>query len=123
MLAKAQGGIEAYNAMRVRLNEKVGSMINDIGDLASRVAASSQEMTASSQQTGMAIEEIARASSSVAEGAELLRDVWDSRAGWSTRTVDSHAHRLSGKLAGAKEPLVLTVRGVGYRLLEGTAER
>lgn len=50
--------------------------------------------------------------------AELLRDVWDHRGGWSTRTVDSHAHRLRHKLAGADQPLVLTVWGVGYRLLQ-----
>ena len=70
MLAKAQGGIGAYNAMRVRLNDRVGSMINEIGGLAGRVAASSQQMTASSQQTGQAIDEIARSSQSVSEGAE-----------------------------------------------------
>ena len=50
--------------------------------------------------------------------AELLRDVWDHRGGWSTRTVDSHAHRLRAKLGGADQPLVLTVWGVGYRLVE-----
>jgi len=70
MLAKAQGGVDSYNRMRVRLNEKVGGMIHDIADLASRVAASSQQMTASSQQTGVAIDEIARSTTSVAEGAE-----------------------------------------------------
>ncbi len=70
MLAKAQGGIESYNRMRVRLNEKVGGMIHDIGDLAGRVAASSQQMSASSEQTGVAIGEIARSTASVAEGAE-----------------------------------------------------
>jgi methyl-accepting chemotaxis protein len=70
MLAKAQGGIESYNRMRTRLNEKVGSMIHDIGDLAGRVAASSEEMSASSQQTGIAIDEIARSTASVARGAE-----------------------------------------------------
>ncbi|HEX3689871.1 MAG TPA: methyl-accepting chemotaxis protein [Solirubrobacteraceae bacterium] len=70
MLLKAQGGIEAYNAMRARLNHRVGGMVNEIGSLAGRVAASSQQMTASSQQTGAAIDEIARTSVTVAEGAE-----------------------------------------------------
>jgi methyl-accepting chemotaxis protein len=70
MLTKAQGGIAAYNAMRIRLNDRVGTMIHDIGSLASRVAASSEQMTASSQQTGLAIDEIAKTSVSVAEGAE-----------------------------------------------------
>jgi methyl-accepting chemotaxis protein len=70
MLAKAQGGIAAYNAMRTRLNDRVGGMIDEIGSLAGRVAASSEQMTASSLQTGQAIDEIARSSQSVAEGAE-----------------------------------------------------
>ena len=51
--------------------------------------------------------------------AELTRDVWgfDPQAVGPSRTVDSHAHRLRQKLeqAGA-EPMVQTVRGVGWRL-------
>ena len=63
---------------------------------------------------------LARDPSRVYTRAELLRDVWDHRGGWSTRTVDSHAHRLRRKLTSpaAGQPLVLTVWGVGYRLLE-----
>ena len=43
----------------------------------------------------------------------------DPQAGGSSRTVDSHAHRLRQKLeqAGA-EPMVQTVRGVGWRLTQ-----
>ena len=70
MLAKAQGGLESYNAMRVRLNDKVGGMINDIGSLAGKVASSSQQLSASASETGVAIGEIATAIGSVAEGAE-----------------------------------------------------
>jgi methyl-accepting chemotaxis protein len=70
MLSRAQGGIEAYNAMRVRLNDKVGGMVDEIGSLASKVAASSQQLSASAQETGVAIGEIATAIGSVAEGAE-----------------------------------------------------
>ena len=51
--------------------------------------------------------------------AELTREVWgyDPQAAGPSRTVDSHAHRLRHKLeqAGA-EPMVQTVRGVGWRL-------
>jgi DNA-binding response OmpR family regulator len=51
--------------------------------------------------------------------ADLTRDVWgyDPQAAGPSRTVDSHAHRLRQKLeqAGA-EPMVQTVRGVGWRL-------
>jgi DNA-binding response OmpR family regulator len=51
--------------------------------------------------------------------AELTREVWgyDPQAAGPSRTIDSHAHRLRQKLeqAGA-EPMVQTVRGVGWRL-------
>jgi DNA-binding response OmpR family regulator len=51
--------------------------------------------------------------------AELTREVWghDPQAAGPSRTIDSHAHRLRQKLeqAGA-EPIVHTVRGVGWRL-------
>src|SRR3954468_16099556 len=49
--------------------------------------------------------------------AELLRDVWGHRALSHSRTVDSHAVRLRGKLRAAGEaPWLETVWGVGYRL-------
>jgi DNA-binding response OmpR family regulator len=49
---------------------------------------------------------------------ELLRDVWGYPAASRTRTLDSHASRLRGKLTEAGGgPYVLNVWGVGYRLL------
>ena len=48
--------------------------------------------------------------------AELLRDVWGYRSMGATRTVDAHACRLRKKLGGAR--WVVSVRGVGYRLVE-----
>lgn len=50
--------------------------------------------------------------------AELLRDVWGYRSMGTTRTLDAHACRLRKKLSGSSRPLVLNVRGVGYRLTE-----
>jgi methyl-accepting chemotaxis protein len=70
MLDKAQAGLAGYNAMRARLRDRVGGMVTDIGDLAGRVAASSEQMSASSLQSGRSIEEIANATSGVAKGAE-----------------------------------------------------
>jgi DNA-binding response OmpR family regulator len=50
---------------------------------------------------------------------ELLRDVWGFRSDGHTRTVDSHASRLRGKLRLAEtDTFVVNVWGVGYRLLE-----
>jgi len=67
---------------------------------------------------------LARDPSRVYTRAELLRDVWDHRGGWSSRTVDSHAHRLRRKLRDAGDhKLVINVWGVGYRLLEAAGER
>jgi DNA-binding response OmpR family regulator len=49
---------------------------------------------------------------------ELLRDVWGYRSVARTRTVDSHACRLRGRLAELTEtPYVLNEWGVGYRLM------
>ena len=61
---------------------------------------------------------LAREPTRVFTKRELLRDVWGFAAPGSSRTVDTHACRVRQKLAGGRRPFVLTVRGVGYRLLE-----
>jgi DNA-binding response OmpR family regulator len=49
---------------------------------------------------------------------ELLRTVWGFRSSGSTRTLDTHASRLRGKLnADGARRWVINVRGVGYRLI------
>jgi DNA-binding response OmpR family regulator len=51
---------------------------------------------------------------------ELLRDVWGYRSAGTTRTVDSHASRLRGKLATAGAVgWIVSSWGVGYRLAPG----
>lgn len=52
--------------------------------------------------------------------AELLRDVWGFASLGTTRTIDAHVCRLRKKLVGGSRAYVVNVRGVGYRLLEGT---
>jgi DNA-binding response OmpR family regulator len=52
---------------------------------------------------------------------ELLRDVWGFRTAGSTRTLDSHACRLRQKLRVDGDEFVVTVWGVGYRLVDGPA--
>jgi methyl-accepting chemotaxis protein len=108
MLAKAQGGLESYNAMRRRLNDKVGGMVGEIGSLAGKVASSSQQLSASAQETGVAIGEIATAIGTVAEGAErqvrlvtttreTAQDAVDRAA--KAREVAAEGVKLTGEIA------------------------
>jgi DNA-binding response OmpR family regulator len=53
---------------------------------------------------------------------ELLRGVWGFRSLGHTRTLDSHASRLRGKLSARGERFVVNVWGVGYRLVDGTID-
>ena len=48
---------------------------------------------------------------------ELLRAVWGFRSEGTTRTLDSHASRLRQKLGAAGEHWIISIRGVGYRLI------
>jgi DNA-binding response OmpR family regulator len=60
---------------------------------------------------------LAREPERVFTRAELMRAVWQYRAGGSTRTLDSHASRLRRKLAPLEASRwVINVWGVGYRL-------
>ena len=54
--------------------------------------------------------------------AQLLELVWESAPDIQTRTVDMHVQRLRAKLGSAGE-LIETVRGFGYRLKRGPADR
>jgi DNA-binding response OmpR family regulator len=61
---------------------------------------------------------LAREPERVFAKSELLRAVWEYRAGGSSRTVDSHASRLRHKLsADDTQRWVISVWGVGYRLV------
>jgi DNA-binding response OmpR family regulator len=50
---------------------------------------------------------------------ELLRGVWGFQALGATRTLDSHASRLRRKLRAHGLNAVVSVWGVGYRLVDG----
>jgi len=61
---------------------------------------------------------LARNPTGVCSKPELLRAIWNQRAGAGARTVDSHASRLRRKLdAAGAGGLVVNVWGVGYRLI------
>ncbi|MGZ4298406.1 MAG: HAMP domain-containing protein, partial [Solirubrobacteraceae bacterium] len=66
MVEKLNGALTGYNTARV----KVVEMLVEIGRTSERLSASSREMAGISDETGRAINEIAGAVSSVAEGAE-----------------------------------------------------
>jgi two-component system phosphate regulon response regulator PhoB len=61
---------------------------------------------------------LARRRGRVQSRDQLLRDVWEYENLIDTRTVDTHMRRLREKLGPAARYLD-TVRGVGYRFLEG----
>jgi DNA-binding response OmpR family regulator len=61
---------------------------------------------------------LARQPTRVFTKAELLRDVWGYLSQGATRTVDAHACRLRKKLGGGR--WVVSVRGVGYRLVDAS---
>ncbi len=62
---------------------------------------------------------LAREPTRVFTKQELLHAVWGFQDSAHTRTLDSHACRLRGKLArgGAQGQWIVNVRGVGYRLV------
>jgi DNA-binding response OmpR family regulator len=49
---------------------------------------------------------------------ELLREVWGFPSDARTRTLDSHASRLRGKLRADGDRFLVSVWGVGYRLVD-----
>jgi DNA-binding response OmpR family regulator len=59
---------------------------------------------------------LAREPTKVFSKAELLRDVWGYRSLGATRTIDAHACRLRKKLGSTR--WIVSVRGVGYRLVD-----
>ena len=87
MLAKAQGSIESYNAMRSRLGETIGRVSSSAGT----VSAASQQMATTSGEATRAIEEIASAITDVAQGAEQ-----QVRVVVSARTSAAEAARAAG---------------------------
>jgi DNA-binding response OmpR family regulator len=54
--------------------------------------------------------------------ASLLREVWGYDFYGGTRTVDVHVRRLRAKLGPEHEHLIETVRGVGYRAADVSAQ-
>src|SRR3954454_9996313 len=85
-------------------------------DPASREVRVGDQPVALSAKEFALLHALAREPSRVFTKAELLRDVWGYLSLGATRTVDAHACRLRKKLGGRR--WVVSVRGVGYRLVE-----
>ena len=85
-------------------------------DPKTRVVRLGDELVELSAKEFALLHALARQPTKVFSKAELLRDVWGYLSMGATRTVDAHACRLRKKLGGRR--WVVSVRGVGYRLVE-----
>lgn len=94
---------------------RLGDLVIDA--VGRRVEVAGQPVQLSGREFDL-LQALAREPSRVFSKRDLLRDVWGFASTGSSRTVDTHACRLRQKLAGGARPYVLTVRGVGYRLVE-----
>jgi DNA-binding response OmpR family regulator len=82
-----------------------------------RVSLAGEPVTLSAKEFSL-LQKLASDPTRVFLKEDLLREVWGFEIPGATRTLDAHACRLRRKLAASPRPLVITVRGVGYRLME-----
>ena len=97
---------------------RVGDLVIDL--VGRRVEVGGRPVRLSAREFDL-LQALARDPSRVFTKRELMRDVWGFAAAGASRTVDTHACRVRRKLAGGSRPYVVTVRGVGYRLMEDFA--
>ena len=96
---------------------RIGTLKVDLGSREVHVRGRPVALTA--KEFGL-LAALAREPTRVRTSDELLREVWRYPGDCRTRTVQSHAYRLRHKLseAGAEQPFVVTVWGVGIRLTD-----
>ncbi|HWI21249.1 MAG TPA: response regulator transcription factor [Baekduia sp.] len=87
-------------------------------DPASRTVTVSGIPVELSQKEYALLRALAAAPTRVFTKQELLKTIWGYRSIGTTRTLDSHACRLRGKLAVGDRRFVVNVWGVGYRLVD-----
>ena len=111
--------IERVRAVLRRSQGRQGQGVLRIADLTidpeQRVVRLRDEVVGLSNKEFALLHALARQPTRVFPKTELLRDVWGYLSVGTSRTVDAHACRLRRKLGGR---YVLSVRGVGYRLVE-----
>ncbi len=103
-----------------RASGRVGSGVLTVGELtvdpAERTVRVGERKVMLSVKEFALLHALARQPTRVHTKAELLRDVWGYQSLGQTRTIDAHACRLRKKLGSGC--WVVSVRGVGYRLVD-----
>lgn len=112
--------LERVRAVLRRCEGRLASGVLVVGELsldpASRTVRRGDRPIALSAKEFALLHALARQPTTVFTKSDLLRDVWGYRSLGATRTVDAHACRLRKKLGGKR--WVVSVRGVGYRLVD-----
>lgn len=108
------------HAVLRRAEDRAGAGVLVVGELSldpttRRVRLGDRDLALSAKEFSF-LQALARQPTKVFTKAELLRDVWGYASLGQTRTVDAHACRLRKKLGGSR--WVVSVRGVGYRLVD-----
>jgi len=110
------------NAVLRRAEGRVAGGALIVGELS--IDPTTREVRLGDERLSLSVKEfallhtLARQPTRVFSKGELLRDVWGYRSLGATRTVDAHACRLRKKLGGPR--WVVSVRGVGYRLVDSS---
>src|SRR3984885_5972263 len=89
-------------------------------DMLKRRATRGDEVLNLSPQEFVLLEYLCRHAGRVVTRSMLLKEVWGMRIQPDTNVVDVHIYRLRGKIdTVGREPLIKTLRGIGY-VLKGT---
>lgn len=116
LLGRVRAVLRRSSARRLRGVLRVGDL--EVDPVPRRVTLGGVPVEVTAKEFGL-LQALASDPTRVWTKRELLRDVWGYQGSAVTRTVDVHAFRLRRKLSSPERSLVINVRGVGYRLLEG----
>jgi DNA-binding response OmpR family regulator len=112
--------LERIHAVLRRSHTRPKAGVVIVGELSidpeTRIVRLRDEQLAMSAKEFALLHALARQPTRVHSKADLLRDVWGYRSLGATRTVDAHACRLRKKLGSRR--WIVSVRGVGYRLVD-----
>lgn len=115
LVARIQAVLRRADGRRLRGSVRVGGLAID--PLTRSVSLDGVPVHLSNKEFSL-LQKLATDPTRVFLKQDLLREVWGYTVPVATRTLDAHACRLRRKLSGSARPLVIGVRGVGYRLTE-----